>query len=182
MIEKTLARRYAAALLRATEAEGSTEQTEQLLRALREAYRTDRAFRALLSQPKISRFRKKELLRKPFEGRASRAFLEFLGLLIDKNRQDIIPDVAEVYDLLADAAKGEVRIQVRVWRPLTEEQRRRLKEGMQRLAERKVLLEEQTDPSILGGVLARVGFTVVSGTVRYRLGELGERLRELQRR
>jgi F-type H+-transporting ATPase subunit delta len=182
VIEKTLARRYAAALLKATEAEGTTESVEQHLRGLREAWRSNRGFRAVLSQPQVPRDKKKALLRKPFETAGSRAFLEFLGLLVDRNRQNVLPEIAEVYDLLADAAKGEVRIQVRAWKPLTDDERRRLQDGLQKNMKSKVRLEEQSDLSLLGGMLCTVGHTVADGTVRHHLKVLGEKLAESIRR
>ena len=182
MIEKTLARRYAAALLKATEAEGTTETVEQCLRALRDAWKGNRAFRNVLLQPKVTRDRKKALLRKPFEGAGSRAFLEFLGLLIDRNRQNVLPEIAEVYDLLADAVKGEVRIQVRSWRPLADEQQSRLQSEFQKIAQNKVLLDVKTEEDVLGGVLCYVGHTVADGTVRHHLKVLGEKLAESIRR
>jgi F-type H+-transporting ATPase subunit delta len=182
VIEKTLARRYAAALLKATEAEGTTETVEQCLRALRDAWNGNKSFRAVLSQPQVSRDRKKALLRKPFEGAGSRAFLEFLGLLVDRNRQNIVAAVAEVYDLLADAVKGEVRVQVRGWKPLTADEKSGLQSALQSIAKNKVLLEEKSDADVLGGVLCYVGHTVVDGTVRHHLKVLGEKLAESIRR
>lgn len=182
MIEKTLARRYAAALLKATEAEGTTETVEQCLRALGDAWKSNRAFRGVLLQPKVSRNRKKALLRKPFEGAGSRALLEFLGLLVDRNRQNVVAEIAEIYDLLADAVKGEVRIQVRSWKPLTDDERTRLQAEYQKIAKNKVLLDVKTEEALLGGVLCYVGHTVADGTVRHHLKVLGEKLAESIRR
>jgi F-type H+-transporting ATPase subunit delta len=182
VIEKTLARRYAAALLRATEAEGTTETVEQCLRALRDVWNSNRGFRSVLQQPKIPRNQKKALLRKPFEGAGSKAFLEFLGLLVDRNRQNVVAEIAEVYDLLADAAKGEVRVQVRSWKPLTADERTRLQAGLQKIAKNKVLLEETAAPDVLGGLLCYVGHTVADGSVRHHLKVLGEKLAESIRR
>ena len=70
MIEKTLAKRYAAALLRMTDPEGTTEETEANLLALKEVYLGNKAFRAVLSQPRVPKSMKRAILRKAFEGRA----------------------------------------------------------------------------------------------------------------
>ena len=51
MIEKTLAKRYAAALLKVTDAEGSTEETESFLLALKDAYLSQKDFRAAINTP-----------------------------------------------------------------------------------------------------------------------------------
>ena len=182
MIEKTLAKRYAAALLRTTDPEGSTEEAESNLLALREAWNTDKAFRSLLLQPRIPRKVKKSILRKAFEGRARTSFLDFLDLLVDKNRQDILPDIADMFDRLSDASRGVVRVKVRSWRPLSAASHSSLQGKLERLTGKKVQLEASVDPALKGGMLVMVGDTVIDGSVAYRLKELGEKFRELQRR
>jgi F-type H+-transporting ATPase subunit delta len=182
VIEKTLAKRYAAALLRVTDAEGSTEDTEALLLALKDVYLKEKGFRAVLSQPQIPRRVKKELLRKAFASRSKPSFVQFLDLLVDKNRLDIIPDVADMFDRLADASKGIVRVRVRSWRPLSEAHRDSLAEKLARMTGKKVAVEAQADPALKGGMLVHIGDTVIDGTVAHRLRVLGEKLRELQRR
>ncbi len=182
MIERTLAKRYAAALLRVTDAEGSTEETEALLVALKEAYESQANFRSVLAQPRVPRKMKKQVLRRPFEQIAKRSFLEFLDLLVDKNRLQIIPEIADMYDRLADASRGVVRVKVKSWRPLSEGQRASLAGRMERITGRKVDVEVETDPSLQGGMLVHVGDTVIDGSVAHRLKVLSERFRELERR
>jgi F-type H+-transporting ATPase subunit delta len=182
VIDKTLAKRYAAALLRVTDPEGSTEEVEQMLLALKEAYHADKALRDILSQPRVPKALKKSILRKPFEGRARPSFLEFLSLLVDKNRQTIIPDIADMFDRLADASRGIVRVQVRSWKPLSEPHRSALQGKLERLVGKKIELEARSDPALKGGMLVLVGDTVIDGSVAQRLKALGEKFREMQRR
>ena len=182
MIEKTLAKRYAAALLKVTDAEGTTEETETLLLALKDAYNSNKAFRALLAQPRIPRTVKKNLLVKIFEGKAKKSFTDFLQFLVDKNRQDILPDIADMFDRLADASKGVVKITVKSWHPLTEAQRGTLQTKLEKLSGKKIAIDAVVDPSVKGGMLVMFGDTVIDGTVAYRLKSIGEKFRELQRR
>jgi F-type H+-transporting ATPase subunit delta len=180
--EKTLAKRYAAALLRVSDAEGATEETEALLLALKDVYQRDKAFRAVLAQPRIPRRTKKTLLRRAFEGRAPEFFLRFLDLLVDKGRLEILPEVAEVFDRLADASKGIVRVRVRSWKPLSEDHRERLAGRLAALTGKKIEIQAEADPSVGGGLLVHIGDTVIDGTAAFRLREVAERFRELQRR
>jgi F-type H+-transporting ATPase subunit delta len=182
VIERTLAKRYAAALLRVTDLEGSTEETEALLLALKEALARQKSFREILRSPRVPRAIKKKVLRRPFESIAKRSFLDFLDLLVDKNRVEIIPDVADMYDRLADASKGVVKVKVRSWRPLSEAQRLSLHDRLVRLVGKKVKIEAEADPALLGGLLVNVGDDVIDGTVAHRLKALGERFLELDRR
>ena len=182
MIEKTLAKRYAAALLKVSDAEGSTEETESLLLALKDAYNSNKEFRAVLSQPRIPRATKKKLLVKIFEGKAQKSFTDFLQFLVDKNRQDILPDIADMFDRLADASKGVVKITVKSWKPLTDAQRGSLQSKLERLTGKKIAIDAREDAAVRGGMLVMYGDTVIDGTVAHRLKEIGEKFRELKKR
>ena len=182
MIEKTLAKRYAAALLKVTDAEGSTEETESFLLALKDAYLSQKEFRAVLSQPRVPRAVKKRLFAKIFEGKAKKSFTDFLDLLVDKNRQDILPDIAEMFDRLAAASKGVVRITVKSWKPLSDAQRSSLQLKLERLAGKKVAIDARVDPALKGGMLVMYGDTVIDGTIAHHLKVIGEKFRELQKR
>lgn len=182
MIERTLAKRYATALLSAALKENSVEETESTLLALKEVYNKNEPFRRAMHQPRLSRAARKGLLRKPFEGRASRAFLEFLGLLVDKNRVSILPDVADAFDRLADASSGIVRVKVRSFRPMDEATRSTLKEKLVHMTGKKIELEEKVDAALRGGMMLQIGDSVIDGTVTHRLKGLRERLLNAGRR
>ena len=182
MIEKTLAKRYAAALLKVTDAEGSTEETESLLLALKDAYNTQKDFRAVLSQPRIPRTVKKRLLVKIFEGKAKKSFTDFLQFLVDKNRQDILPEIADMFDRLADASKGVVKISVKTWRPLSDAHRASLQSKLEKLTGKKIAFDAKVDPGVKGGMLVMFGDNVIDGTVDHRLKMIAEKFRELQKR
>jgi F-type H+-transporting ATPase subunit delta len=169
VIERTLARRYAAALLRVTGPEGSTDEAEALLQALQDAYEKDPSFRAVLAQPRIPRKMKKALFRRALEGRALPSFLQFLDLLVDKNRLDLFPVLAEAFGQLADESRGLARVQVRSWRPLSEAHRQRLEGQIARLTGKRVTVQSETDPRLRGGMLVRLGNTVMDGSVARRL-------------
>lgn len=181
MIEKTLAKRYAAALLKATDADGSTEETEGFLHALKAAWESQKDFRSMLAQPRIPRAVKKQMMHRIFQGKAKQSFIDFLDLLIDKNRQDILPDIADMYDRLADASQGIVRATVKSWRPLTDAQRSALQARLEQLSGKKVSFDEKVDPSLKGGLLVMFGDTVIDGTAAHRLKAIGEKFRELQK-
>jgi F-type H+-transporting ATPase subunit delta len=181
MIEKTLAKRYATALLAVTHKEGKVEETEATMLAVRAAWERDARMRAVLTSPKIPKALKKDLLAKVLAG-ASASVREFFALLVQKNRIKLVPDVAEMYDRLADAFKGVVRVQVRSAVPLTDAQRQRVHADLERIAGSTCSVEHVVDRALKGGVQVRMGDTVIDGTVAHRLKTLRERLHELQKR
>ncbi len=182
MIEKTLARRYAAALLQVAEGEGTLEETEELLKAFRLAYERDRDLRAVLSQPRVPRAVKKGILRRAFEGRARPSFLGFLDVLVERNRTDLIPEIAESFARLADVSRDIVRARVLSWRPLAEDQKLRLAGQLARITGKpRVELQEETDVSLHGGLLVRIGDAVIDGSLAHRLKSLREHVMESHR-
>ncbi len=181
MIERTLAKRYARALLAVMDKDGNVEDVEGSLLALKEVYRSNDAFRRALVEPRIPRKKRMALLRRPFEGKLGKDFEEFLDLLIEKNRVDLIPEIADAFDRLADASRGVVRIEVRTWKPLDDKTRSALHAKLTEITKRKVDVEETVDPSLKGGMLVKIGDTVIDGSVSSRLKKLKERLMDRQR-
>ena len=181
MIEKTLAKRYAAALLSVSQKENALDETGGMLRALHDAYEQNPLLRATFQHPKLSKAKRKALIRKPFESDAKKSFLEFLDLLVNKNRINILPDISNAYNDLADAAQGIVHVQVRSFLPLSDKEKGQLQKKLESITGKTVIMDHATDSSLLGGVSLRIGDSVVDGTVSNRLKELEEKLNRLQK-
>ena len=102
--------------------------------------------------------------------------MSILGFLIDQGRTrelgGIIEELARVAAERRQRAVAEVRSAI----PLDEEQRRRLTEALERATGKKIELKVLVDPSVVGGLVARVGDQVIDGTVKRRLELARERL------
>lgn len=179
MIEKTLAKRYAAALLSATR--DSVEDTEATLLSLKTVYERDARLRDLLGSPKVTRASKKALLRRMLAG-AAKPVHAFFDLLVTKHRTNLIPGVADVYDHLADAIRGVVRIEVHSAYPLKAAQETALKSELERATGSRVSIEKRVDPSLKGGLLVYRGWSGLDGSLKTRLKNLRERLELVQKR
>jgi F-type H+-transporting ATPase subunit delta len=82
----------------------------------------------------------------------------------------------EEIDELAEAETGRVRVEVTSAKPLSDSYYSRLTEKLQRVTDRKVVLVKKQDPSLIGGVVTRVGDQVFDGSLSNRLSELKETL------
>ena len=178
MIEKTLAKRYAVAMLSIAGKEGVVPEVEALFLSLKEAYVKDQAFRKMLAQPRLPKAERKRILRKPFEGKAPTSFLDLLDLLIDKNRIALIPDIADSFDQLADEVNGVMRVQVDSTYPLAPAHEKALHDKLKAATGRTIDIRVKVDPGLKGGLAVRVGDRIIDGTVLYRLKYLRERLLE----
>jgi F-type H+-transporting ATPase subunit delta len=175
-----IAGRYARALFVLATAEGRVEDVGAELSLLADVLRDVPELAQVLSSPVTSRAVRKEIASTLCEQslQVSATLRNFLHATIDNNRVRAIPDIVERYRALADEAAGRVHVTVKSAAPLSEENRRRLQEGLSRATGKLVTLDVAVDPSLIGGLAARVGHLVFDGSLRAQLDGLR---RELER-
>ncbi len=176
MIEKTLAKRYARALLSLSDRAGATEAIEAEILGLKAFWQGTPKVRSVLLHPKVSRPEKAALLDKALEGRVHPLVRELLHLLVEKGRLSYLPEIADQFDQLADESHGVVRVQVASFLPLTTAQQEALSARMSARTGKKVDLRYREDRSLKGGMAVRLGDQVMDGSVATRLKRLKEEL------
>jgi F-type H+-transporting ATPase subunit delta len=101
----------------------------------------------------------------------------FLNLLIEKKRADILPDIAEAMQGMVDKdqniSHGSIVSAVELDNALLE----KIQATLEKLTGNKVILETQVDPSIIGGILAKVGDLVLDGSIKTQLNGLKESIK-----
>jgi F-type H+-transporting ATPase subunit delta len=186
-----IARVYAAALLKAAEAEGVVDELQQSFDTLvGDPLRNpddpaDPA--ALMASGAIPRARKAEVIEKLFRGKAEDLFVNFIQVLNEHNRLQILRPVAAMYRELRDEYHKRVRVLVRSAVPLSDEQRERVKKLAAEYFHLQPVLVEQIDPELLGGVQIQVRDQLVDLSIRSRLENIKQQLierssHEIQRR
>lgn len=105
----------------------------------------------------------------------------FLYLLADRNRIGVLPQIVAVYHRLADAQDGRIRARVTVAQRLGDPDAARLRTVLQNVTGCPVIIEQEEDPSILGGVITRIGDKVYDGSVRAHLEALRRQLKHATR-
>lgn len=179
MTGSALARRYARALLDIGREEG------QVRRVLSEVERfaglLDDApdLREVLEASHINRRDKQAAL----EGTVSQAgylpvTMNFLRLLVDKRRMNILPQILSELRRMVEELEGIERVEVVSAAPLPETQREFLKSVLEKRTGKRIELEETLDPAVLGGMVVKVGSTVYDGSVRTQLFQIRENLQK----
>ena len=141
-----------------------------------EGMREDRMLRTFLESPKIAAAQKIEILQKALGKRVPHLFLRFLETVIMKRRQMVIPSIASEYRALIDESEDRVHATVVVAREPAEPEKDALKRQLSRLFGKRVVPHYSLNPAILGGVIVKVGDTVMDGSVRRRLATLKSRM------
>jgi F-type H+-transporting ATPase subunit delta len=176
MNDTTIGRNYAETLLILAKREGQEEEWGSLIEALAAVMAEDETFNAFLGSPRIPASQKIEILEKALGKRVPHLFLRFLETVIMKRRQMVIPEIASEYRALIDEAEDRVHASVTVAREPAEPERDALARQLSRLFGKRVVPHITLNPSILGGVIVKVGDTVMDGSVRKRLATLRARM------
>jgi F-type H+-transporting ATPase subunit delta len=167
---------YARALFAVAEAEGELGQVEDELFRFGKFLESRSDLRQALTDPQLPADRKKGLLEELLGGKASRHTVSLLGFLIDQGRARELPRIVDALtEVAADQRRKEVA-EVRSAVPLSAEQRKRLQSALSKATSRDVELKVVVDPSVIGGVIARVGDQVFDGTIRRKLEMAREQL------
>ena len=103
----------------------------------------------------------------------------FLKVLVDNGREDILEEVLARYEELVKEHLGKIEVEVTTAVELSEEQRERLKERLRDVLEgREIILEANVNPDLVGGAVFRYGGRMMDGSIRGRLESLREGMLE----
>jgi F-type H+-transporting ATPase subunit delta len=179
MVNVSIARRYARALLDVAADANRTDVIADQLTAFVKAYEQSPELEDVLLNPAYSRSQRSSVVEAMINmtGNIDPTLANTLRLLVDRNRLIYLPDIARVYRDLADARAGRVRGHVTSATKLTPDALEQLRKNLQQLTQRDVILESREDPSLLGGVSAQVGSVLFDGSVRTQLEQLRRELK-----
>lgn len=176
MRDESVARRYAAALLAQAKSKNAVAQAGEDLKTVALSVAATPAFRALLDQPLVTEKRKKDTLRASFSGKVQPATLAFLDLLVDKRRINLLPEVQAEFERMVREYRNIAYATAISAVPLTPAQTAALEKSLEARTGKDIELKTEVDPALIGGVLVRIGDTVLDGTVRGNLERLREQL------
>jgi F-type H+-transporting ATPase subunit delta len=173
------ATRYAKALLDIAIAESDAARIEQDLAAIVSVMDEHSELRHALTSPRIPAAARRGIVGALAE-RATVAppLAKLLALLADRGRLGLLPELLVVYRERLLAHQHIVQASVTSPAPLAPETLQRLAERLGALTCKQVQLSAAVDPSLLGGMVARVGSTVYDGSVRTQLAKMKEQFIE----
>jgi len=176
MANEDAVRGYAQALLSIAEAEGVLDRVQDELYAFAKSVGRHGDLREALTDAALPAERKKAVIEELLEERAHPLTVTLVGFLVDAGQASRIGPIAE--ELAREAAHRSERTlaEVRAAVPLTAAQRSRLADALTKATGHPVELKVDVDPSVIGGVVARVGDEVFDGSVASRLTEAKQHL------
>jgi len=176
MRDVTIARNYAETLLELARRQGDLSAWAQLIDEVADAVQSDRRLHLFLESPRVAASEKNRILSRAFESQLPRPFLRFLQALVNHRRQMLLPQIAREFHDLVDQVEGRMHANVTVAREPDDGERRAVSAELSRAYGKEVVPHFLINPSIIGGVVVRVGDTVLDGSVRRRLTVLKSRM------
>ena len=173
-----VARRYALALTEEAQASSQLADIDADIDTMAQTVEQSRDLRQMLESPVIPVAKKDTVLRRLFEGTVSDLALRFVGLLTSKDRAALLPDVLDAYRALRDERTGTVEATVRTAKPLSPTEVDRLTAALEARADATVRVRYEIDPSLIGGLVVRMGDVVYDQSVKHQLDTLRDQFAE----
>lgn len=167
---------YAQALFAVAQAEGVLPKVEDELYAFGKALEQHTELREALTDAALPAENKKAVVHDVLGDRVHPLTVSLLGFVIDAGRAREIPKIVDELARKASAEREHALAEVRSAVELTAEQRDRLAEALSSATGRKVDVKIVVDPSVIGGVVARVGDEVFDGSIASRLEDAKQAL------
>jgi F-type H+-transporting ATPase subunit delta len=169
------AKRYGQAAFDVARAHDALDHWDNVLSTLSETLE-DRESAAFFASPAVSRRVKLETIGRILPGDENQQVRNLVSLLLERDRFDLLPDIAEVFREMLLEARGIVVARVKTAVELTPDELALVQQRLGAILGRTVELRTEVDPEIIGGIVAQIGDDLLDGSVRTQLADLRRRL------
>jgi F-type H+-transporting ATPase subunit delta len=167
---------YARALFEVARAEGTLDEVEDELFRFARSFESSDALRTALTDEMVPAGKRQAIVEDLLGGKATATTTQLVSMVVGSGRGRDLPAIIDRLVQRAANSKNLEVAHVRSAVALTDDQAVRLKAALANATGKQVDLKVVVDPSVVGGLVATVGDTVIDGTVRTRLEQLKSRL------
>ena len=167
---------YARALFEVARADGTLDEVEDELFRFARSYESSDALREALTDDQVPPEKRQAIVEDLLDGKATTTTTQLVSMVVGSGHARDLPAIVDALVQRASAAKQLDVAEVRTAVALSADQESRLKAALENATGKRLNLKTIVDPSVLGGVVATVGDTVIDDTVRTRIEQLKGRL------
>lgn len=179
MSSNDIANRYSEALFEIAQEEQNYEKYLDDLQKFSAVVQGNVNLREVLFNPVFDREEKKAVVGELLQMiGVSDISANFLKLLVDKGRISILDDILSAYQQLMDQVLNKARVNVKTAFPLSGDLVAKIKTALEGLTKKQVEMVIEEDPSLLGGIVVKIGDTLYDGSVKSQLSKIRELLGE----
>lgn len=168
---------YATAIFELAKAEGELETVERQLFTIARSFATSDELRDSLANPQLPLERKQGIIDDLIGGRASTLTVGLLSFVVGQGRAAEFPEIVDRFIGLAAESRSKAVAEIRSAVPLDPATVDRLTTALARVTGKSLEVKTIVDPAVVGGIVARVGDTVIDGSLARRLAKLREVLK-----
>ena len=173
-----IARRYAKALLIIGKEDDKAETYREELDRFSDLVTREKELEQAITNPLYDVGGRKKVLQAIIDKvDISKVMASFLLLLFDKGRFGFLSDINEFYKRLADELKGIVRASLVSATELSSETVEKIRTTLSKKTGKDIILEVEQDPSLIGGIVSRIGDLVLDGSIKTQLLNMRESLK-----
>ena len=179
MINNTLARRYAKALVQIGSEGGLIDRFRDELTAIERVFSANADLKAVFSNPAFTAEQKKDIMKDLIaKVKCSELVGNFLLLLVDKNRVAFLDQIVHTYETLADEQSGIIRPIIKTAFALDAGQVASIQGALEKKSGKMVIPLVTVDQSLLGGVVTQIGDTAFDSSVKTQLKRIQDILQK----
>lgn len=179
MISSRVVKRYAKALFEAGLESKKLEYIDQDIEKLQLYYQEVEEFRNLIQSPTIQDQTKRKYFQSIFKDEIDTITISFMSLLFEKSREHLLIEILHTYQQLVDSHRGIVRGEVHSVVSLNEKEMKYLKDKLDKITKKNVVLTQYEDKSLLGGILVKIHDQVIDTSLKSQLEKLHQQLIEV---
>lgn len=172
MSESRASSRYAKALIELSLEQGVLEEVHNDMQMIDQVVSENRALELMLSSPIVPHIRKFAVLNEIFKARVSPITFTIIKIITDKNREALLPGIAQEFHKLYNLHKQIQVAQITTTIPMVESERQEFLRVARQIANKQIELREKVDPALIGGFVLQIGDTQIDQSVKSKLQRL----------
>lgn len=165
---------YAEALVAVVQAEGDLAATEDELFAVAQALAGSDELREVLADRRIPAARRQQIVEDLLGGQAAETTVALVSMVVGAGRGSDLVRIIEAAVERSAGLRNKAVAEVRSAIALSDDQQQRLAGALQQATGKDVTVKVIVDPSVMGGLVTRIGDEVIDGSVRARINQLRE--------
>jgi F-type H+-transporting ATPase subunit delta len=167
---------YAKSLIQLAKAGVDLQSVNADLQLAVETVTTNLELKEALASSRLANKKKRDILEEIFSSRLSPLAVGFINLLVSIEKINLLPEIAEQFNLLAQTEERKVLAEVTTAIPLDEPMLDKLTKRLSQITGKDVVIRHRLDPDIIGGLVVRIDGRVLDGSLKHQLNMLKEKM------
>lgn len=175
-MDKLISKRYAVALFKLAQESDKMDKFYQEVSLIINSIKDNEDFLPVINHPSLSSKSKFDIFEKAFKGSISEEIFGLISLIFQKNREAELFSIFQTFLALVDEFNGVVTATIFSAIKLSDSQLENIKNNLAKQLNKKVIIEEKQDPTIIGGLIINVDGKIIDNSIKKSLSDIKKAL------